>query len=161
MAPGTVMVISAVRMPPRKMASIDRIAPSVLSVRTTGTIPASTIAARTASLFIATNLRHAVTAKPLHFVTNCLFKRPEHRRQFADGLAGIYFVLSMNGADARYGYQRFATGHSRPGLRSSAHCERQGIGDFPRWSLYARHPLDRGQDTGEVEVLAADDVAKN
>src|SRR5260370_27393784 len=53
------MVISAVRMPPRKMASIDRMAPSVLSVRATGTIPTSMIAARTASLFIATNLRQS------------------------------------------------------------------------------------------------------
>src|SRR6266852_3344193 len=139
------MVISAVRMPPRKMASIDRMAPSVLSVRTTGTIPTSMMAARTASLFIATNLRHGVAAKPLHFVTHRLFKRPEHRRQFADGFAGIHFVLSMNGANAGHRYQRFAAGQSRPGLRSGAHCERQCIGDFPRWSRYARHALERGE----------------
>src|SRR5258708_7805648 len=153
------MVISATRMPPRKMASIDRMAPSVLSVRTTGTIPASTIAARTASLFIATNLRHAVTAKPLHFVTHRLFKRPELRRQFADGFAGIHFVLSMDGANSGHGYQRLATGHSRPGLRSGAHCERQGIGDFPRWSRDASHALERGEDSSEVEVFATHDVA--
>src|SRR5258708_12719427 len=108
-------------MPPRKMASIDRMAPSVLSVRTTGTIPASTIAARTASLFIATNLRHAVTAKPLHFVTHRLFKWPERRRQFADGLSGIYFVLSLNGPDAAHAYHSFPTAQSPPLLRTAAH----------------------------------------
>src|SRR5437764_14264273 len=40
-APGTVMVISAARTPPRCIASMARIAPSALDVRTTGTIPIS------------------------------------------------------------------------------------------------------------------------
>src|ERR1035437_688904 len=46
MAPGTVMVISAARMPPAYMASTARMALSALDVRTIGTIPTSVIKAR-------------------------------------------------------------------------------------------------------------------
>src|SRR5687768_8885075 len=56
MAPGTVMVISADRMPPRCRASIERIADSADEVRTTGTTPISRIDDRICCLFISFSL---------------------------------------------------------------------------------------------------------
>ena len=59
--PGTVMVISADRMPPRWMASIDRMADSAEEVRTTGTTPISRIDERICCLFIT----FRVSGRPL------------------------------------------------------------------------------------------------
>src|SRR5688572_6743199 len=56
MAPGTVIVISADRMPPRCKASIERIADSAEEVRTTGTTPISRIDDRICCLFISFRL---------------------------------------------------------------------------------------------------------
>src|SRR3954451_16319263 len=56
MAPGTVIVISADRIPPLCRASIDRIADSADDVRTTGTTPISRIDARICCLVIYSSL---------------------------------------------------------------------------------------------------------
>src|SRR5450432_1044227 len=108
-APGTVIVISATRIPPRYTASMARMAPSALSVRTTGTMPISRIVDKIASLFIFLS-DISVRAEPIHFIANRVFEWPEGGAQFADRLGGVHLVLAVDGANTSERNQSLTTG---------------------------------------------------
>src|ERR1041385_6698886 len=84
-APGTVIVISAARMPPRYRASIARIALSALLVRTTGTTPISMIEP---SMFCRC-ISDSVLSKIMHLVT--------FRRSGAPPEAGVLVDSKVTG----------------------------------------------------------------